>query len=180
MAIRLANRYARALADAVSEKKGEYRRTLDEIELFRAVYAQSGDLREVIETPAVAMHDKIRLLDTILARLNLSFLAANFFRVLLKNYRLAQLDEIARAFRRMAYERLGIVQVNVFSAAELTSAERQALASSFEQLTGKHVEFEFHQDADLVGGLRVQVGSTVYDGSVRGALARFKEQLAAG
>jgi F-type H+-transporting ATPase subunit delta len=42
------------------------------------------------------------------------------------------------------------------------------------------VEFEFHQDADLVGGLRVQVGSTVYDGSVRGALARFKEQLAAG
>lgn len=179
MAFRLANRYARALADAVGEK-GEYRRALDEIEAFRGVYAESRDLREVLETPAVPMLDKMRLLNTILARFDFSLLTANFFRVLLKNYRLAQLEEVAPAFRRIAYERLGIVQVRVSSAGELSDAERQALTTRFEQLTGKQVLFEFHRDPDLVGGLRAQIGSTVFDGSVRGALERFKEQLAAG
>jgi F-type H+-transporting ATPase subunit delta len=179
MAFRLANRYARALADAVSDK-GEYRRTLDEIEVFRGVYAESSDLREVLETPAVPMLDKTRVLNTILARLDFSLLTANFFRVLLKNYRLAQLEEIAPAFRRIAYERLGIVRVRVSSAGELSDAERQALTARFERLTGKQVVFEFHREPDLVGGLRAQIGSTVFDGSVRGALERFKEQLAAG
>ena len=167
------------MADAVSAT-GEYRRTLDEIEAFRSVYAESAQLREVLETPAVPMHDKMRLLNTILARLSFSLLAANFIRVLLKNYRLAHLDEILAAFRRIAYERLGIVQVTVSSAAELSDAERQNLAEGFERFTGKQVVFEFHRDPDLVGGLRAQIGSTVFDGSVRGALERFKEQLAAG
>ena len=178
MAFRLANRYARALVDAVSGK-GEYRRTLDEIEAFRAVYAESGDLREVLETPTLPRLDKMRLLNTILARFSFSLLTSNFFRVLLKNYRLAQLDEIAVAFRRIAYERLGIVQVRVSSPGELSGEERQALTARFERLTGKQVVFEFQQDPDLVGGLRAQIGSTVFDGSVRGDLERFKEQLAA-
>lgn len=179
MAFRLTNRYARALAEAVSEK-GEYRRTLEEIEAFRAVYAESSDLREVLETPAVPMLDKMRLLNTILARFDFSLLTANFFRVLLRNYRLAHLEEIAPAFRRIAYERMGIVQVRVSSAAELSDEEREALTARFERLTGKQVVFEFQRDPDLVGGLRAQIGSTVFDGSVRGALERFKEQLAAG
>lgn len=179
MAFRLANRYARALADAVGET-GEYRRTLEEIEAFRSVYAESADLRDVLETPAVPMLDKMRLLNSILTRFNFSLLTGNFIRVLLKNYRLAQMEDIAQAYRQIAYERLGIVQVRVSSAGELSDAERRALARRFEQFTGKQVVFEFLRDPDLVGGLRAQIGSTVFDGSVRGALERFKEQLAVG
>lgn len=177
MAFRIAGRYARALADVIAETS-EYRRALDDLAAFAPVYAESAELRNVFEAPAVPLAAKLRVLDTIVHRLGTSLAVANFLRVLVKNYRMAHFEQIYQAFRRIANQRLGIVAVKVTSASELDQAERDAMAVRFRELTGKQVEFEFHLDPDLVGGLRAQVGSTVYDGSVRGALSRFREQLA--
>ena len=176
MAFRIANRYARALADVVGETAG-YRQALDDLEAFRAVYLESLELRNVFEAPAVPFASRLRVLDAIVRRLGTSLPAANFLRVLVRNYRMAHLEEIYQAFRRIANDRLGIVAVKVFSAGDLMERDREALADRFRALTGRQVEFEFHIDPALVGGLRAQVGSTVYDGTVRGALDRFREQL---
>ena len=178
MAFRAANRYARALADVVGET-ADYRRALEEMDAFGAVFRESADLRQLFESPAVAAPDKTRVLDQVLHRMGTSFAVSNFLRVLVKNHRTVYFDEINRAFRRVANQRLGIVEVKVVSASELASAEREALKARFQELTGKQVEMEFQTDPELVGGVRAQVGSTVYDGSVRGALDRFKEQLIA-
>jgi F-type H+-transporting ATPase subunit delta len=177
MAFRIAGRYARALADVIADTS-DYRRALDELAVFAAVYAESAELRNLFEAPAVSLAAKLKVLDTIVHRLGTSLAVSNFLRVLVKNYRMAHFNEIYQAFRRIANQRLGIVAVKVTSASDLDQAERDAMAARFRELTGKQVEFEFHIDPDLVGGLRAQVGSTVYDGSVRGALSRFKEQLA--
>jgi F-type H+-transporting ATPase subunit delta len=53
------------------------------------------------------------------------------------------------------------------------------VAVRFRELTGKQVELEFRTDRELLGGILAQIGSTVYDGSVRGNLARMREQLSA-
>lgn len=177
MAFRIAGRYARALADVIAETS-DYRRALDELAAFSAVNAESAELRNLFEAPAVPLGSKLKVLDTIVHRLGLSLAVSNFLRVLVKNYRMAHFEEIRQAFRRIANQRLGIVAIKVTSAAELDQGQRDAMAARFRELTGRQVEFEFHLDPDLVGGLRAQVGSTVYDGSVRGALSRFKEQLA--
>lgn len=179
MAFRVANRYARALADVVGES-ADYRRALEELDAFGAVLRESGDLRRLFEAPEVPTADKIRVLDEVLHRMGTSLAVSNFLRVLVKNYRTAYFGEISRAFRRVANQRLGIVDVKIVSAGELASSEREALKARFELVTGKQVEMEFHLDPQLLGGVRAQVGSTVYDGSVRGALDRFKEQLIAG
>lgn len=177
MAFRIANRYARALADVVGETSG-YGRALDELATFEGVYRESADLRNLFDAPAVPLAAKLKVLDTILGRLGASLAVSNFLRVLVKNYRMTHFDEIRQAFRRIANQRLGIVDVKISSAAELDPSERGTMAARFRELTGRQVEFEFHLDPELVGGLRAQVGSTVYDGSVRGALDRLKEQLA--
>jgi F-type H+-transporting ATPase subunit delta len=177
MAFRISGRYARALADVIAETEG-YRRALDELAAFGAVRHESPDLGNVFEAPAVPLTAKLRVLDAILGRMGMSLAVSNFLRVLVKNYRMAHFEEIYQAFRRIANQRLGIVAVKITSAADLDQGQRDAMATRFRDLTGKQVEFEFHLDPDLVGGLRAQVGSTVYDGSVRGALSRFKEQLA--
>jgi F-type H+-transporting ATPase subunit delta len=177
MAFRIAGRYARALADVIASTS-EYPRALDELATFGSVYKESADLRNLFEAPGVPLPAKIKVLDTIVHRLGTSLAVSNFLRVLVKNYRMAHFEEIHQAFRRIANQRLGVVAVKVTSAAELDQGQREAMAARFRELTGKQVEFEFHLDPDLLGGLRAQVGSTVYDGSVRGALSRFKEQLA--
>jgi F-type H+-transporting ATPase subunit delta len=178
MAFRVANRYARALADVVSET-ADYHRALEDLDAFGMAYRESTDLRQLFEAPGVATVDKLRVLDRVLRRLGTSLATSNFLRVLLKNYRMIYFEEISQAFRRVANQRLGIVEVKISSATELAAPEREALKVRFQELTGKQVEMEFQLDSNLVGGVRAQVGSTVYDGSVRGALDRFREQLVA-
>ena len=172
----VANRYARALADVVA-RTGEYRQVLEELVEFSALYRQSTELREVCETPVVPLPQKTKVLEAILERLGALPVTQNFLRVLLAHYRMALLEEVIQAFRKITNDRRGIVQVKVSSAAGLSEAERERLRARFEELTRKQAELEFHLDGQLIGGLVAQIGSTVYDGSVRGHLERMREQL---
>lgn len=176
MAIAVANRYARALADVVSQG-GDYRAVLGELKNFHAAYQESADLRDVFDTPAVSLEKKVKVLEAILARLEVSKVTASFLRVLVTNYRIGMLGDICTAFARIANERLGVVEVKVLSATSLSEAEQQSLRARFEEVTRKQVAMEFSQDGGLLGGILARIQSTVYDGSVRGNLERIREQL---
>jgi F-type H+-transporting ATPase subunit delta len=172
----VANRYARALADVVAST-GNYRQVLSELEDFSAAYHQSLELREVCETPAVSMTQKLSVLEALAAKMGSSHLTLNFLRVLMSHYRFPLLGEIVLAFRNVAYARLGIVQVKISSATDLSPQEQELLRTRFNELTAKQSELEFHLEGDLIGGLVAQIGSTVYDGSIRGHLDRIRETL---
>ena len=174
----ISHRYARALADVVS-RTGDYGTALRELEDFAALYRASAELRDVVRTPAVTSADKFGILEAILQRMGTSHLVGNFLRVLLKNYRLVLIDDIVEAFKEVANQRMGVVEVQISSAAELLEAERQALLARFESITRKKVEVEFQIDQQLLGGVLAQIGSTIYDGSVRGHLQRIRERLMA-
>ena len=179
MAIAIANRYARALADVVSQS-GEYRAVQTDLENFLAAYQLSPDLREALDSPAVPLDGKVKVLETIGARLEISKVAASFIRVLVTNYRIGLLPEVCTAFTRVVNQRLGVVSVKVFSATALSEGEQRTLRARFEQVTQKRVMMEFHLDAGLLGGIQARIHSTVYDGSVRGHLDRIREQLLKG
>ncbi len=172
----VANRYARALADVVAST-GNYRQVLSELEDFSAVYRESADLREVCETPAISIAQKLGVLEAITGKLGSSPVTFNFLRVLVSHYRLPLLGEILPAFRSVAYGRLGIVLVKISSASDLSVQEQDLLRSRFNELTQKQSDLQFHVDGDLIGGVLAQIGSTVYDGSIRGHLDRIREQL---
>jgi F-type H+-transporting ATPase subunit delta len=176
MATAIASRYARALADVVS-RTGDYRRAQEELTAFSEVYRESRELREILKTPAIAVADKRRVLDAILARLGTSPTLANFFRVLLANYRLGIVDGVIEAFEKLVTGRMGIARVKISSAAELSTADQQSLVGRFEAVTGKKVEAAFQVAPGLLGGVTAQIESTVYDGSVRGHLERIHERL---
>jgi F-type H+-transporting ATPase subunit delta len=174
----IANRYARALADVVAAS-GDYRKVLEELEDFQRAYRESLELKEAFASPAVTIPQKMKVLEAIGQRLGASPVTLNFLRVLLVNYRMPLLEEAVQAYRKIANDRMGIVQVTISSASDLSPAERESVATRFQGLTGKQVELEFRTDRELLGGILAQIGSTVYDGSVRGNLARIREQLLA-
>ena len=177
MPIAVANRYARALADVVANQKGDYRQALRETGAFAAVYRESGELRELLDSPAVPLAGKLKVVVAIASRLDASPVTGYFLRVLASHYRMALLDEIVQLFHRIANERMGVVEVKVTSAAALSEAEEQALRARFAEITGRQVEFDLRRDSALLGGLVAQIGSTVYDGSVRGQLERIHRRL---
>jgi F-type H+-transporting ATPase subunit delta len=172
----VANRYARALADVLAAT-GEYRRVLQELEDFHAAYRESAELREMCETPAVPLAAKTKVLEAIITKLGAAPVTLNFLRVLLAHYRLPLLEEVIAAFRKIAYDRLGIAQIKISSAADLSEADEELLRARFRELTHKQAELEFRVERQLVGGIVAQVGSTVYDGSVRGQLQRIRQRL---
>jgi len=174
----VATRYARALADVVAAG-GDYRKVLEELQDFERAYRESRELEEVFVSPAVALPQKMRVLEAIGQSLGQSPVTLNFLRVLLANYRMPLLEEAVQAFRRIAHDRLGVAEITISSASVLSEAEREGVAARFGELTGKQVELEFRIDAALLGGILAQVGNTIYDGSVRGNLARIREQLMA-
>jgi F-type H+-transporting ATPase subunit delta len=67
----------------------------------------------------------------------------------------------------------------VKSARDLTTDERLALENQIKLVTGKSVRASYSTDKGLIGGAVVQVGSTIYDGSVRGQLSKLRETLSA-
>ena len=175
----VASRYARALADVLRET-GHEAEVLKELENFSAAYAESSELREVFETPVISPADKQKVLNAILSRLGSSEVTGNFLRVLLAHYRMRLLPTVIVAFRKVVNQRLGIVEVEICHARQITAEERSRFADRFAELTGKKVILQFRRDESLLGGVLAQIGSITYDGSLKGSLERLRERLTAG
>ena len=174
------SRYAHAFADVVTAAKLDTAAIDAQLTDFLATWNGSLELREFFENPAVAATDKVAILDKLNAKLQLMKELRNLIAVLISNGRIAHVTEVAQAYRRILQEQLGIYPAEILTARELGKDERDALAAEVGKLAGGRVEATFKQDASILGGTVVRIGSTVYDGSVRGRLERLKEALVAG
>ena len=177
----VATRYANALADVVTAS-GAVLRPQDavvQLQSFEATLRSSAELHNALTTPAVPASRKKAVVGRIADLAGLSRIARNFLFVLVDHRRIALLSEIIQIFERVVDERLGFVQAALASAGELTEAQRATLTAEFERLTGKRIRMRFTVDASLIGGVVAHIGSTVYDGSVRGQLASLERRLRA-
>ena len=110
-----------------------------------------------------------------MARYPVQQISGNFLRVLLEHNRIRYFKEIYDAFVRICNERKGIVSAQVVTAAPAGRWKVEtANGSACRKATGRAVTLNVRTDADLVGGLVVQIGSTVYDGSIRTQLNEVK------
>ena len=171
------SRYARALADVIVESKLDAKAIQRQLADFAAAWHESRELREFLMDPSFPVEQKVALLDKLNAKLQMAQETRNFVAVLIRNDRIGGLDEVLAEFRREINQRLGIHEAKVISARKLDDAERKDLEKQIAGITGGTVEAQYEEDSSLLGGAVVQVGSTVYDGSVRGRLNRLREEL---
>jgi F-type H+-transporting ATPase subunit delta len=174
----VANRYARALADVVIAQ-GSAEAVKAELSAFAQAVDESADLRNFLANPAVARPQKQAVIEKLMARMGGSKTLRNFLLVLVDNRRAARLREISEAFEAELRVRLGVAKAEVTSAHDLNDEERTELVRTLERMTGKRVEASYSLDAELIAGAQVRIGSTVYDGTVRGQLNRMRSRLAA-
>jgi F-type H+-transporting ATPase subunit delta len=176
----VSSRYARAFADVVIDLKLDVNAIQQQLHALLDIIQGSEELRNVWENPAIPAEQKHKLLDAIVARAGMVRQVRNLIAVLIDHGRIAALEHIVRQFEADINRRLGIAEADVTSARELSSEEKQALETQIQKLTGKKVRARYLTDGDLLGGAVVRLGSTIYDGSVRGQLEKLKEQLSAG
>jgi F-type H+-transporting ATPase subunit delta len=134
----------------------------------------------VLENPSIAGDQKRRVLDAITTRLGTTRQARNFVAVVTDHRRLPLFSEILKQLAQELNERQGFAEAQISSARQLNDTEKHLLEAEIIKLTGKKIRARYEQDAALLGGAVVQVGSTIYDGSVKGQLDRIGEQLVEG
>jgi F-type H+-transporting ATPase subunit delta len=174
----VAQRYAAALADVALQHKIADK-AKDDLASFENAFFSSPDLRNFLESPAIAEHAKQKAIEEIAAKMELSAAVGNFIRLIVRHRRTEMLREIQQAFQQELNARLGIAEAEVTSAQELSDQQKRELTSALERRTSKKIEARFREDKTLLGGAVVRVGSTIYDGSVREQLTRLRERLEA-
>ncbi len=179
--------YARAFVDVVLAdvvKTGtshlDPARALQELHSIEALLKESDQLRRVLENPSIPANSKRAVIDAITARLGTTRQVRNFVAVLTDHRRLPLFSEILKQLKQELNDRQGFAEAQVSSARPLSDPEKQMLEAEITKMTGKKVRARYEQDATLLGGAVVQVGSTIYDGSVKGQLDRIREQLVEG
>ncbi|HLJ89235.1 MAG TPA: ATP synthase F1 subunit delta [Candidatus Angelobacter sp.] len=173
----VASRYARAFADVVIDRKLDADRTVQQLNDMAGMVTANADLRNIWMNPSVERDQKLKLLDAIIARVSDSRPLRNFVAVLIDQRRIGQIEEIAAQFKHELDDRLGIAEAQISSARELSQEEKAALEARLSKVSGKVVRATYARDAGLLGGVMARIGSTIYDGSVKGQLQKIRQQI---
>lgn len=171
-----ARRYAKALLQ-IGDKQGNVPQLHQELDAVAAAVAANPDLSRLVASPLVLPTKKAAVFEAILAGAKVSATLRQFFRVVAEAGRLNLLSDLQRTFADLVDERAGVVEAHVASAQPLSEIQAKALVASLGARTGKTIRLSWSQDATLLGGLKVQIGSTVLDASIQGQLRQLKTQL---
>lgn len=172
----IANRYARALADVITER-GEMNEVVAELNGFAGMMTGYEQLRAVFASPVISTERKRNVLNELLAKMQLRQTTNNFLWLLLDNSRLHNLDQMLRALARELDARTNIVSAEITTARAISQQEESMLADKLRAATGKQVRLQFRTDPAIIGGVVTRIGSLVYDGSIKSQLAQMKKRL---
>lgn len=177
----VSSRYANALVDVVLDPKSQAQPAdvTRDLRAFEAVLAGSAELRHALASPSVPTSRKRSVIARIADQLACGRVARNFLFVLNQHRRMEALAAVIEIFEILLDERLGFSRGHVTSARELNPAQRQQLETELGRLTGRRMRLKFETDDSLIGGVVARIGSTVYDGSVKGRLEALGRQLSA-
>ncbi|WP_027415213.1 F0F1 ATP synthase subunit delta [Aneurinibacillus terranovensis] len=171
----VAKRYARALFEVASEHKS-IDATEQELAEITAIIKDNADLRKLLTHPKISADEKKQLMNSLFAG-KISETTNKFINLLIERGRENDLTEMANYFTELSNEVRGIADATVITAKPLTQEEVNQLAESFGRKLNKTLRVKAEIDPSIIGGIIVRIGDRLYDGSMKGKLARFTQQI---
>jgi len=178
MNLAIGRRYAKALFELARED-GSLDASRVSLEQLSEILAHHQDLKNVCSNPIFSREDRKQALEQVLGRLGAPPVIRRFLDILIAKHRLPYLPETVRAFAAMVDEEQGRQAVLVRVAKELKAKDQALLKSRLEVALGKQVALTIEAEPALIAGMVIQMGSEVFDGSVRGQLDMLRRTLTA-
>lgn len=175
----IARRYAKALI-ATLEKSRDYDVWQKELTKIYYYLTENPEVAGFLDNPSVSLEVKRKALSDILQKLGAPALVSRFIQLLLEKDRLRYLDAVLRYFEEIANQKQNRLKIAVRGAAQLNTEQIEKIKGRFRKLTGKEIILKVEVDPEIIGGLVVKIGSTIYNGSVKGQLERLKHDLSRG
>jgi len=175
----ITRRYARALVELGAEQK-MVEQYGDELGKVSSAFAAESALRLILESPTFPVEKKKAILADLTESLQLSGGMKSFLGLLLAKDRIQYLPQIEGNYRQFADELSGVLRARIVSAAALDGSKSEAIRAGLEKQTGKKVELKVELEPALIGGVQVEIGGKVFDGSVKTQLKRIEDTLKKG
>jgi F-type H+-transporting ATPase subunit delta len=169
-------RYALALFELASDSD-RILAVEEDLKAIKQMRTESVELRRLIDSPAFNAEQRARALDAVAERAGFQPLTRKFLGLLTANRRARDLPAIIDSYQRMSAERRGVIAAEVVTAVPLSDAQRQGLQAALRQALGKDPEMTVRTDPAILGGLKVRVGSRLFDASVKSRLDQLKFAL---
>ena len=174
---KLATRYARALLAAMPDPANR-ERIAAFLHALGSTLETSRDVADAFKDPATPPSARLRALQDLARTQQLPDAFDDFLATLVDHGRIQQLPAIADVYQELREAEVGIVAATITTASPMTPELEQRARRALETMTGKKVRLTVEVDADLIGGAVTQIGSMVYDGSLRTQLESLRRQMA--
>jgi F-type H+-transporting ATPase subunit delta len=171
-------RYARALFDVAVKEEVDLQEVERQLTSFNDLFTHHDTLRRVLINPAVPAPRKRATVAELLKRMEVSQVVRKLMMLLAERDRLMLLPDLLDGYRQRLLDHQHIVRAEVTTAAPLAAQRTEAIGRSLASATGRQVTLATRVDPSIIGGIVTRIGSTVYDGSITGQLARMKKKLA--
>ena len=172
----IAKRYAKALVQLAEEKK-----TVDQARADLAAFVGAVDslpaLQKLLASPVFTPENKKAVIKELAGKLGMQPTTQRFVEHLAETGRIRYIKDVYEAFLEILAERTNRAMARLTTAAAISPADLADIKKKLEALTGKQVDVDAQVDASLIGGAKAQIGSTVYDGTIKNQLAKMRSQL---
>ena len=169
-------RYAQSLFELTIEGN-QLTKVEADLKSLKAMYADSADLRRLVASPAFSAEDKAKGLAAIAKKAGFQPLTAKFLGLVATNGRAGDLMGAITAFAELSAKHRGVVSAEVTSATALTAAQLKGVQTALAEALGKTPELSTRIDPSILGGVKVRVGSRLFDASLRSKLDSLKFAL---
>ena len=171
----VAERYAKAMIDVI--KGSSVNNIIAELKQISTTIEGSDELKKIFYNPSIAMKFKENVLSQLLDRFKPDAIVRKFIYLILNKNRIKLLEKIIFALENLSDKITNRARIRVKTALKLDEKETETLKKRFADITKKDVILDIHVEPELIGGIVAQIGSTVYDGSIKNQLRTMYRKI---
>ena len=169
-------RYARALFE-VSKEKNEQEKTENDAKNFQIILKESRDFQNFIKNPTQTISYQNEVVELLSKRLNFSKNLKNFLLLLIEKRRIFFVKKILESFIKLCSHKRGEIKASLISSKELSQIDLDKISDELSNAIGSNLKFNFTVDKELIGGLKLQLGSIMIDTSIKNKLKKYEKTL---
>jgi ATP synthase F1 delta subunit len=175
---KFAKKYARMLFNVTGVEKAAT--TLEHLKIIQHLVEADKQMKNFFMSPTISDEERLKGIDALAEKIGLSDELKKFLIYITERRAIVSLPDIIRHYTTLYYEKQRKAKATVISPVRFNGDYERRLLEALRKLTDREVEIEYVHDPDLIGGIVVKVGSTMYDSSIKGQLRLLKEELIKG
>ena len=152
-------------------------KTEDDVKNLKSILNSSSELKNFLKNPTQKITNQNNVINILAENLLFSKNLKNFLLLLIEKRRIFFVDKILESFLRLCLNKRGEIKASLISSKELSKDELEAISKDISQSMGSIIKFDYKFDKELIGGLKLQLGSFMIDTSLKNKLKKYEQAM---